>query len=371
MESKKMIPVFDPWIENKEIKNATKSLKEKYLGVGDYSNNFEKKCSEILGIDRDRVTAVNTGFSAIHLSCMLIGLKKNDEVIMPSFTNVADAQSVLSLGCKIIFCDILPDTLCIDPEKLEKLITKKTKLIIPIDYGSFLAEHDEIKFISKKKGVKVLHDAAHSFGSKYKKKNIGNIYDNTIFSFDPVKTFTCIDGGIIISKNKAQANKLKEMRLMGILKKDGTTTNIKRLGFRYHLANLHAAIGIKQIEKINIVKNNRLKYFSFYEKNLIKNKNLILPYIQTKNDVIPFHYVLRIKNKRDKFRDYMEKNLIQTGIHWKPLHQFKYFNQNKIYFNDLKNTNLIGKEIVTMPFHSKMKIIDLKKICTSINSFFR
>ena len=362
-----MIPTFLPLLEQKELSIANQSLKEKYLGIGKYVDRFEKICASKLSLKRERVVSVNTGFSALHLCCMLIGIKKGDEVIMPSLTNVADAQVVISLGAKIVFCDILENTFCIDPDKVKKLITKKTKLIIPIDYGCNLAEHDELKYISKIYNIPILHDASHSFGSKYKKKFVGNIHELTTFSFDPVKTFTTIDGGLIICKNKSQSKKLIEMRLMGIEKIRGITSSVKRLGYRYHLANLHAAIGIEQMKKINLIKKNRIKYFNYYNKHLTGIKNLITPQILPQTDIIPFHYCIRVK-RRKAFMEYLLKNKIQTGIHWIPLHFFKYF-KNFSRYNKMDITNKIGKEIVTLPLYSKMQISKLNYIISVIKKF--
>ena len=362
-----MIPTFLPLLEQKELSIANQSLRERYLGIGKYVEQFEKICANKLSIKRERVVSVNTGFSALHLSCMLLNIKRGDEVIMPSLTNVADAQVVISLGAKIIFCDVLENTFCIDPDKLKKLISKKTKLIIPIDYGCNLAEHDELKFLSKIHGIPILHDASHSFGSKYKNKFVGNIHDLTTFSFDPVKTFTAIDGGLIVCKNKSQSKKLTEMRLMGIEKVRGITSNVKRLGYRYHLANLHAAIGIEQIKKIDLIKKNRIKYFNYYNKHLDGVKDLIKPEISPLTDVIPFHYCIRVK-KRKAFMRFLLKNKIQTGIHWIPLHFFKYFEKFSKY-SDLSVTQKIGREIVTLPLYSKMQISKLKYITKAIKKF--
>ena len=166
----KMIPVFKPLLENEELNAAINSLKVGWLGMGKYVELFEKELQKIIQNKNKKVVAVNTGFSALHLSCLLLNLKENDEVILPSFTNIADVQSVLLTGAKPVMCDILEDTLCIDPDKIKKLITKNTKAIIPIDYGCNLAEHDEINYIAKNNGLKIIHDAAHSLGSQYKKK---------------------------------------------------------------------------------------------------------------------------------------------------------------------------------------------------------
>ena len=362
-----MIPTFLPLLERQELLRANQSLKEKYLGIGKYVDSFEKICSQKIRIKKERVVSVNTGFSALHLGCMLVGIKKGDEVIMPSLTNVADAQVVISLGAKIVFCDILPETFCIDPDLIKKLITKKTKLIIPIDYGCNLAEHDELKYLSKSHSIPILHDASHSFGSKYKNNFVGNIHDLTTFSFDPVKTFTTIDGGLIICKNNNQRKKLIEMRLMGIQKTKGITSSVNRLGYRYHLANLHAAIGIEQIKKINLIKKNKIKYFNFYNNHLDNIKNLVTPKILPETDVIPFHYCIRVK-KRKAFMNFLLKNKIQTGIHWIPLHFFKYFNKFSSY-KKLNVTEKIGREIVTLPLYSKMQNSKLNYIIKIIKKF--
>ena len=363
----KNIPTFLPLLESNELKAAQKSLEEKYLGPGKYVDNFEYSCSKILGVSHKNVCSVNTGFSAIHLVCLHLNIRKGDEVIMPSLTNVADAQVVISLGAKIVFCDILPETFCIDPNEIKKLITKKTKLIIPIDYGCNIAEHAEIKIISKRYEIPILHDAAHSFGSRYKNNKIGTIHDFTTFSFDPVKTLTTIDGGLIVSKNKFLKKTFKEMSMMGMKKINGVTTNVNRLGYRYHLANSHAAIGCEQIKKIDIIKANRLKYFDYYTKFINQNNKILLPKIFDHTDVLPFIYVARVKN-RNLFRANMARQGIQTGMHWIPLHNFKYFRDRSRY-KSLKITKTIEKEIVTLPLHSKMHKKDIVYIVKNINKF--
>ena len=199
------------------------------------------------------------------------------------------------------------------------------------------------------------------------KKFVGNIHDLTTFSFDPVKTFTAIDGGLIVCKNKSQSKKLTEMRLMGIEKVKGITSSVNRLGYRYHLANLHAAIGIEQMKKIDLIKKNRIKYFNYYNKYLDGVKDLIRPEISPLTDVIPFHYCIKVK-KRKAFMNFLLKNKIQTGIHWIPLHFFKYFEKFSKY-SDLKVTQKIGREIVTLPLHSKMQITKLKYITEVIKKF--
>ena len=197
------IPVFKPLIEKEEIAAAVESLELGWLGMGSYVQQFESSIANICELDSEtghHVVAVSTGHAALHLSLMMMGVGPGDEVITPSFNNAADFQAIRACGADPVFVDIKEETLCIDADKVEELITDKTKCIICMDYDIFLCDHDAIQKISKRYGIPVLHDAAHSFGSFYKGRPIGNQHDYTMFSFDPVKTVTCIDGGAIIVK---------------------------------------------------------------------------------------------------------------------------------------------------------------------------
>ncbi|MBK69542.1 MAG: aminotransferase DegT [Legionellales bacterium] len=370
-----MIPVFKPLIAKEERKAADRSLEIGWLGMGKFVKEFEDRISKIIGNKKKYVVAVNTGHSALHLIMLLLGLKKGDEVITPSFNNIADIQAIHAAGAKAVFCDVDEQTLCIDPKKAEKLINKKTKAIIAMDYGSCIADHDAVKKIAKKHKIRVIHDAAHSLGSKYKGKLIGSFSDVAMFSFDPVKTFTSIDGGAIVVNTKQEMLNLHEMRLMGMSQKANIMYknqrawfyDVKNIGYRYHLANLHAAIGVEQLKKIKKIKKSRINCFKRYNTKLKNIKSVITP----KYDLgtIPFHYCLRVKNnKRYEMINYLKSQGIDTGIHWQPNHTFSIFRKNKS--GDLSVTNKIKNEILTLPLHSMMKKKDIDYIVSKIKNFF-
>ena len=304
-----------------------------------------------------------------------MNIGKNDEVITPAFNNIADLQSILSVGGKIVFADI-DKSLCLDSTKLEPLITNRTKAIIVCDYGMRLADHDKINFIAKKHNLRVLHDAAHSFGSMFKTKKIGSFSDITMFSFDPVKTITSIDGGAIIVNSIKERDLAHKIRLMGMgqpssvmyKNKRAWTYDVEVHGYRYHLANLHAAIGVSQIKDFSKIKKTRINTVKYYNNNIKDNPLLEKPILN--KGIVPFIYYLRIKNNlREKFIEYLNKNKIDTGIHWQPGNKFKLF--KKIKNDHLVETNSVAKEIVTIPLHSNMKAQDQKKIVKTINKFFK
>ncbi len=138
-----------------------------------YVGRFEQALKEYLGAHDRHVVAVSTGHAALHLGLLVAGVGHGDEVITPSFNNVADFQAILATGAEPVFCDINPDSLCIDVESIEELISPRTKALIVMDYDCVLADHDRIAEIAKNHGLRVIHDAAHSFGSLYKGENLG------------------------------------------------------------------------------------------------------------------------------------------------------------------------------------------------------
>ena len=203
------IPVFKPLIEQEEFDATREALELGWLGMGSYVGEFEEGVKEFLGA-RDRyVAAVSTGHAAIHLGLLAMGVREGDEVITPSFNNAADFQAVLATGAQPVFCDIEEDSLCIDLNKAEQLVSPRTKAVIVMDYDCVLCDHDRVAEFARAHSLRVLHDAAHSFGSKYKGKPVGSFSDIVKFSFDPVKYITCIDGGSLILREEDDLPRLR------------------------------------------------------------------------------------------------------------------------------------------------------------------
>lgn len=372
------IPVFKPLIESDEIQAAVESLEMGWLGMGSYVKEFEDQIFKVCDFspqDEKYVVAVSTGHAALHLSLLMMNICKGDEVITPSFNNAADFQAIMACGAEPVFVDIEEKTLCINVEKIEELISKKTKAIIAMDYDISLCDHKSLREISRKYKIPILHDAAHSFGSIYEKNMIGNQHEFTIFSFDPVKAITSIDGGAIIVNGLENLKRLQAKRLIGMTQpaqqmytnSRAWTYDIEELGFRYHMPNLHAAIGIQQIKKINKIRDRRQEACLKYHEQLSVLDWLYAPYGDIKN-VNPFLYYIRVFNgKRDALRTHLKKNGIDTGIHWQPGHNFSYL--KKFRRGDLSVTEKIASEILSLPLHSDITDEDLKKIISSIKSF--
>lgn len=373
----KQIPVFKPLIEKEEIAAAVESLELGWLGMGSYVKQFEDCISEICCLEGSdcSVVAVSTGHAALHLSLEMIGVGPGDEVITPSFNNVADFQAIKACRADPVFVDIEEDTLCIDVSKIEELISKNTKCIIAMDYGVFTCDHDSLVELSNNTGIPVLHDAAHSFGSTYRGRPIGNQHQFTIFSFDPVKTVTCVDGGAIIVKGADAVRRLQAKRLIGMTQpvdqmyanSRAWTYDVEELGYRYHMANLHAAVGVSQLKKIDVIRASRQETCRRYNEGLKDFDWLVVPNTNF-TDVTPFLYFVRVLNgMRAEFREYMRKNGVDTGIHWQPGHRFTYFKNCRRGSMDV--TDRIAEEIVTLPLHSKITRDDVEYIIEIIRGF--
>ena len=205
---------------------------------------------------------------------------------------------------------------------------------------------------------------------------MGSFSDIAMFSFDPVKTITCIDGGALVVRTAEEANALREMRLIGMGQPSSVmyqnqrawTYDVARLGFRYHLANLHAAIGLAQLGKLDVIAGTRREACRTYNARLAGVPGITVPQTDFA-DVTPFLYYLRVEgDRRDAFRQHLADRGIDTGIHWQPGHWFKLFRDCRR--GDLTVTERVGREIVSLPLHSKMAAATLDRVCEAVLAFF-
>ena len=370
------IPVFKPLLGNEEIRACTEALEMGWLGMGSYVGEFEDALRCAIDAEDRFLVAVGTGHAALHLSLLLIGVGPGDEVITPSFNNIADFQAILATGASPVFCDIDEQTLCLDLNKAAELVSDRTRAIIAMDYGCVLCDHDAVQAFAGAHDLRVIHDAAHSIGSFYKGKAVGSFSDICMFSFDPIKTITCIDGGALVVRTARQQQQLQEMRLIGMGQapavmyedKRAATYDVKRLGFRYHLANLHAAIGLQQLRRLPEMTASRRETCRFYTDALGDVPGISVPRTDF-SDITPFLYYLLVGgDRREALRAHLTDRGIETGIHWQPGHWFSLLKHCRR--GDLSVTDRVGKEILTIPLHSGMVDQDRQRIADGIVEFF-
>lgn len=370
------IPVFKPLIEAGEIAAATGALEMGWLGMGSYVGRFEQALKDYTGAHDRHVAALSTGHAALHLAMILAGVGPGDEVITPSFNNIADFQAILAVGAKPVFCDIDDTTLCIDLNKAAELVSPKTRAVIVMDYDCLLCDHDGVRAFADRFGLRVIHDAAHSFGSRYKGQMVGSFSDFCMFSFDPVKTVTCIDGGALIVQSEEELRLLHEMRLVGMgqpasvmyTNQRAWTYDVSRLGFRYHMANLHAAMGLSQLAKMDVISATRREACRAYNARFAGIDRIRTPRTDFE-DVTPFLYYIRVPAEdRDPLRAHLRELGVDTGIHWQPGHWFTLFKNCR--HGDLSVTDRVGNEILSLPLHSCMSEETQERVANGVASFY-
>ncbi len=371
------IPVFAPSIGEDTKKHLEDALNVGWLGMGALTKEFEDRISEFLNLENRFVVTTNTGTSALHIALRVANIGPGDEVITPSFNYVADHQAIKMTGADVVMCDIEEDNLGMDYEKVEELITNKTKAIIPLHFAGIPCNQKKIFKMAEKYDLRVIEDAMHAFGTTIDGEKIGSYGDITCFSFDPVKIITSIDGGCVVVNTKEEAQRLQKLRLLGVDKDTTERYKNKRSwdydviseGYRYHLTNIMASVGISQIKKINTFITNRQKICQEYNQAFKEIKGLKIPQTDFTN-ISPFIYSLRILNdQRDDLIKHLDMLEIDVGIHFIPVHKHKYFSNSR--FGNMEITEQVVKEVLTLPLHSNMKINQIQRIVEGITGFFK
>ncbi len=356
-----------------ELAEVKEAFEYGYFGLAYKTNEFEEKIAEYLSTDRFVITT-STGTNALHLALDTIGISEGDEVIMPSFTFVATAQAVEMCGATPIFCEVDPVTFLMDINDVKKKITERTKAIIPVHYAGRPCDMDSLMKIKEETGIRIIEDAAHAFGTYYKGKKIGSFGDITCFSFDSIKVMTCGEGGAIVTDDSAFDDLSRKKRLLGIdrktmhvkdWKKRSWVYDVPTLGYRYHMSNINAAIGLAQIKKVDSFINRRRQLCHLYDSELKGISGIeIMP--DEYDTITPFMYVIRVKNgKRNQLKDYLMEHDIESGISYIPCHHFSLFKGN----DELPVTDAIYEEILCLPMHYELSDENIKEVSNCIKDF--
>jgi dTDP-4-amino-4,6-dideoxygalactose transaminase len=369
------IPIYKALVESEELEAVEDALRGGWLGMGSAVGDFEQAVEKVLGGTRVAV-AVSTGYAALHLGLITAGAGPGDEVIVPSFTHLADVQAIRAVGAQPVLCDILDSTLCLDPASVAQLVGPRTKAVVTMDYGPHLVDHPAVDAIAAEHDLRVVHDAAHSFGAFRGEEAVGSFSDICMFSFDPVKALSCIDAGVVVVQTEKEADRLRALRVLGATHPAELAYRQQRAwdfdvvedGFRYHLSNLHAAIGLAQLAKLDTIRATRQAACRAYSQRLCGIDGLRVPSGDV-DGLNPFLYYVRVgDDRRQAFREHLVTRGVETGIHWLPVHQTTLYGACRR--GDLSVTDAVAEEIVSLPLHSGMAIETVERVCDVARSFF-
>ncbi len=342
-----------------------------YIGLGPKTKKFEKKFAKYIGTKY--AVALNSATAALHLACLTLGIQKGDEVIVPAMTFVSTGLAPLYCNAKPIFSDIEEDTLCIDPKNIEKKITKRTKAIIAVHYGGHACEMNGILKLAKKHKLYVIEDAAHACGARYKGKMLGSVGKIGCFSFHAVKNLPTADGGMITTNDKKIYQKLLKLRWVGIDKDTWARSGKKyswryyvdELGFKYHMNDVTAVIGLSQLKvlnKHNLIRRRCAKKYNQAFKDL---KWIETPPEKDYAYSSCHNYVIKTK-KRDELNKYLASKGVSTGVHYEPISHYKVFGERK---GNLPVTEKVWKNLLTLPLYPDLSEKDFKKIVEEVINF--
>ncbi len=361
---KNPIPVFSPHLGPDTLKAVTDAFEVGWIGMGATTQAFEKSLQEYLGADR-HVVATMTGSAALHLGLLLAGVGPGDEVILPSFNYIADVQAILWCGATPVFCDIDETTLALDPALVADLISSRTRAIMPLHFSGIVGDLDAVYALARAHRIRVVEDATHALGSSHGHRKIGSFGDIACFSFDPVKIITCLDGGAVTCRRDEDISLLHRLRLLGVDKDTAERYRNRRAwdydvtgpGFRAHMTNINAAIGLSQLRRLDEFVQRRRRDCRAYDAAFADLDWLITPHPPSGDwdDVGPFIYTVRLidgPTARDSFIRHLQERGIAAGIHFLPVHQMTYCRD--FPRGSLEVTERIAGQIVTLPLWSNM-----------------
>jgi dTDP-4-amino-4,6-dideoxygalactose transaminase len=339
------IPINIPLVGKEEISAVTSILKNGALTSaanlgGKHVQNFEKSAASF--VNSKYAIAVNSGTAALQAALYALDIKNGDEVLVPSFTFVATANAVVSTGAKPVFVDILKENFTIDPNDLEKKITKKTRAIIPVHLYGNVALIERLSEISKKYNIPIVEDSAQSLGSTYKRKHTGTFFEMGCYSMYPAKVMTAGEGGFVVTDNKNLRDKLLMIRNHGMV--HGYDTRI--FGLNLRLPEINAAIANVQMKKLPKFLKSRKNNANLLSK-LISDLKVELP-IERKNENVNWYLYTISSTKRNKLlKKLNEKGIGAAAYYPTPIHKTPFY-KLKI---KLPVTDWASTHVLSLPIH--------------------
>lgn len=372
------IPLFDLNFDSKETEAVVKTIESKWISTGPQTAAFENKFATMLGLKH--AIALSNCTVALHLALKLVGVEPGDEVICPSLTFVATCNAIRYVDAVPVFAEIESiQKPVISPSDIRTKITSKTKVILVMHYGGFACDMDEIMAIAKEFNLKVVEDACHAPFSMYKGKKLGTIGDVGCFSFFSNKNISTGEGGMLITNNDDYAIRTKLLRSHGMTsmsyeraKGHSTSYDVIELGYNYRMDDIHASIGLVQLDKIEADLLKRTEVRKEYILALKQIPNIIIPFEEYDEFSSNYIFPIVLKNvdseRRDEIRNKLAEAGIQTSMHYPAVHRFLIY---KDFYKELPLTDLMVNSMITLPMYAKLSIEDITFISDTLKSCFK
>ena len=358
------IAISRPSLGAEELRAVESVFQSGWLGLGRVTRDFEEALERYLGCRH--AVAVNSGTSALHIALSAFDIGPGTEVIVPSITFAASVQAILATGAVPVFCDVDARTGLADLADVERRITPRTRALMPVHLYGGVCDVDAWLALAERHGCWVIEDAAHAFGSSHRGRRIGSFGHATCFSFDPIKTITCGEGGAVALGDGGRADVIRRRRALGIETEAGAAGHreVVSEGFRYHLSNLSAAIGLAQLAKVDDFIRRRRAICHAYEAAFRALRHVRIPVVGW-DAVAPHIYVVRVDPlRRAGFTAALLQAGVETGLHYVANHVQPYFRRHATA--PLPVAERFWQEIVTLPLHCALSDADVRTVIAAV-----
>ena len=355
-----MIPIAEPLLGKEELRNATQAIKSGWVSSkGKFITEFEEGFARFCGVKYGVATA--NGTVALHLALVALRIGKGDEVIVPALTFVATASAVTYTGARVVFVDSHPDYWCIDPERIERKITKRTKAIIPVHLYGHPCDMDPIMDIAKRHSLYVIEDAAEAHGAEYKGRKVGSFGDINCFSFYGNKNITTGEGGMCLTNDEKLTQRMKILRDHGMNPDKSYWHDI--VGFNYRMTNMQAAIGVAQVNRLDEFVIRKKEIAKIYN-SLLKNVNgVTLPLEMPWAKSVYWMYSILTTEDRDDLMKQLQAQGIETRPFFYPLHLLPPYKSDE----ELPVATKLSVSGISLPSGVTLREEDVRKVGQAIN----
>ena len=369
------IPLYKIYTDDEDVNLITKIIKRgSSWALGPEIEEFENSIKNYVGADY--CLALNSGTSALHATLLAYDIRQDDEIIVPSFSFIATANSVLFVKAKPKFVDIEENTFGLEPQSILENIGPKTKSIIPMDYGGQGCKIFDIKKIAEEKNLILIEDGAESLGSSVNGKKIGSISDSTIFSFCGNKVLTTGEGGAVTTNSKEIYEKIKLIRSHGRVDNSDyfsnpTLSQYIGLGYNWRMSSLTAALGISQLQKLDKIIKMRKENAQYLSEKLSKISQIKVPNPQSGHEHIYQMYTIMLENKktRDDLHNFLIEKEIFSKVYFYPIHKTQFYSKFTPT-SELPITDKISNQVLTIPLYPNMTKGEKEYLVDSIMEFF-
>ncbi len=363
------IPLARPNITQREIDAVVAVLKTPNLSLGPKVIEFEQKLAAYC--ETRHAVAVSSGTAGLHVLIHALGVGPGDEVITTPFSFVASANCALFERAKVVFADVDPDTWNIDPAKVTRAVTGRTKVIIPVDVFGQVADLDPILGLARERGIAVIEDSCEALGGRYKGRRAGSIADAGVFGFYPNKQLTTGEGGMIVTNDDRLAALCRSIRNQGRAIAGGWLAH-ERLGYNFRLSDINCALGVAQIERMDEILAERRRVAELYLRRLSGEPRIHLQRIRDDVEMSWFVFVVRLADDyppdaRDRILTKLRERGIGCSNYFVPIHlQPFYVEQHGFRPGDFPVTEALAARTIALPFHHELTAADVDRVCTEL-----